>query len=187
MTSDNPTKNESLPELPLSFGDHCVADSVRVMREPGYTALQMVTYGRACYEAALTREAPTEAEPFAWAYEEKGGYRDEAWVERVTRGPLPCWETRNQIPLFATPPAPQRLAQGEVWTAEMVADVHRRGDELHQRITQPPHQDRGECYCQSCKGSGEVIGLHASPSGDPQDAYEAPMACPKCDGTGDAK
>lgn len=48
-------------------------------------------------------------------------------------------------------------------------------------------QQRGECYCQSCKGSGEVIGLHASPSGDPQDAYEAPMACPKCDGTGDAK
>ena len=56
-------------------------------------------------------------------------------------------------------------------------------DALEQALT----QQRGECYCQSCKGSGEVIGLHASPSGDPQDAYEAPMACPKCDGTGDAK
>lgn len=56
-------------------------------------------------------------------------------------------------------------------------------DAIEQALT----QQRGECYCQSCKGSGEVIGLHASPSGDPQDAYEAPMACPKCDGTGDAK
>lgn len=56
-------------------------------------------------------------------------------------------------------------------------------DTLEQALT----QQRGERYCQSCKGSGEVIGLHASPSGDPQDDYEAPMACPKCDGTGDAK
>jgi hypothetical protein len=36
-----------LPELPDSFGDHCVTDSVRTMREPGYTAGQMRDYARA--------------------------------------------------------------------------------------------------------------------------------------------
>lgn len=56
-----PTKNESLPELPASFGDHCVTDSVRTMRESGYTANQMREYGRACYEAALT-ERQSEVE-----------------------------------------------------------------------------------------------------------------------------
>ena len=38
--------DSELPELPNSFGDHCVADSVRTMREPGYTAAQMREYAR---------------------------------------------------------------------------------------------------------------------------------------------
>jgi hypothetical protein len=38
-----------LPALPPSYGDHCVTDSVRTMREPGYTADQMRAYGDQCY------------------------------------------------------------------------------------------------------------------------------------------
>lgn len=37
-----------LPELPESYGTHCVWDSVRMMKEPGYTADQMRAYGQQC-------------------------------------------------------------------------------------------------------------------------------------------
>lgn len=51
-----PTKNESLPELPstTNVGENhqCTIWA--------YTSAQMREYGQKCYEAALTREAPTE-------------------------------------------------------------------------------------------------------------------------------
>lgn len=40
-----------LPDLPDSYGDHCVTDSVRTMREPGYTADQMCAYAQAALNA----------------------------------------------------------------------------------------------------------------------------------------
>lgn len=43
-----------LPELPESYGTHCVWDSVRMMKEPGYTADQLRAYGQQC---AATRTA----------------------------------------------------------------------------------------------------------------------------------
>jgi hypothetical protein len=48
----NTPAREGLPELPASYGEHCVTDSVRTMREPGYTAAQMQAYAVA-YAAAL--------------------------------------------------------------------------------------------------------------------------------------
>lgn len=51
-----------LPELPASYGDHCVTDSVRTMREPGYTADQLRAYGQACIDT-LTRPADGERMP----------------------------------------------------------------------------------------------------------------------------
>lgn len=42
-----------LPDLPESYGTHCVWDSVRMMKEPGYTADQMRAYGQQC---AATRQ-----------------------------------------------------------------------------------------------------------------------------------
>lgn len=50
------TNSENLPELPASFGDHCVSDSVRTMREPGYTAEQMREYARVAIEALRASE-----------------------------------------------------------------------------------------------------------------------------------
>lgn len=47
-----PTKNESLPELP--------DEDVDTERGDYYSVRAMESYGRACYQAALTREAPTE-------------------------------------------------------------------------------------------------------------------------------
>lgn len=52
----NPHQPE-LPALPRSYGDHCVTDSVRTMREPGYTASQMREYGAACATHAASRPA----------------------------------------------------------------------------------------------------------------------------------
>ena len=40
-----------LPDLPDSYGDHCVTDSVRTMREPGYTADQMRAYAQSALNA----------------------------------------------------------------------------------------------------------------------------------------
>jgi hypothetical protein len=37
--------------------------------------------------------------PAAWMYEELAG-RDDVWVDRIKRGRLPCWETRNVNPLY---------------------------------------------------------------------------------------
>lgn len=133
------TKNESLPERASP------ADALRglaaVIRKHGTcppAALEHV----AQQIDALTREAPTE-----------GVVNDAAYIAlqeilashcNDNHRPKAFYIAARAIASIDTPPAPQRLAQGEVWTAEMVADVHRRGDELHQRITQPPHQDRGE-------------------------------------------
>ena len=47
---------QTMPPLPKSFGEHCVYDSVRIMREPGYTADQMHQYARD-YAAALSQTA----------------------------------------------------------------------------------------------------------------------------------
>lgn len=41
-------QGRELPWLPISYGDICIEDSVRVMREPGYTADQLRAYGEAC-------------------------------------------------------------------------------------------------------------------------------------------
>lgn len=46
MNEMNNQAAQTMPPLPKSFGEHCVYDSVRVMREPGYTADQMHQYAR---------------------------------------------------------------------------------------------------------------------------------------------
>lgn len=71
----------------------------------------MTAYATSCdrgvYEDAI-RHAIAAAlpvllgEPVAWIYEERYGYNDSAWIERINRS-MPCWETRNQIPLYTLP------------------------------------------------------------------------------------
>jgi hypothetical protein len=150
MTDTTPTKNESLPsseDFRLHLGELTAAE-LRV--------------AKAAYRFALTREAPPEAVPVAWldlAKMEGGGMAYATGI-RVNG---------KQSPLFATPPAPQRLAQGEdvVQRANiaMLADAWRHvltdGRDGHELCanrntvacfvnaidaltTQPPHQDRGE-------------------------------------------
>ena len=54
-----------LPDLPDSYGDHCVTDSVRTMREPGYTADQMRAYAQAALNARAGGDGwlPIESAP----------------------------------------------------------------------------------------------------------------------------
>ena len=54
-TTEQAEAGAMLPNLPESFGDHCVTDSVRTMCEPGYTADQMRAYAQAAIDA-LTRK-----------------------------------------------------------------------------------------------------------------------------------
>ena len=109
-----PTKNESLPELGRP-------DLITQRGRTGYSQDRVLAYGRACYEAALTREAPTEG---------VGGVRrEEGWCDgcpthaelrrllererRITKQLVAEDDARFALEQTATPPAPQRMAQGE--------------------------------------------------------------------------
>ena len=63
-TTEQAEAGAMLPNLPESFGDHCVTDSVRTMREPGYTADQMRAYAQAAIDA-LTRKG---GEAVVWQF-----------------------------------------------------------------------------------------------------------------------
>lgn len=185
-----PTKNESLPELPASFGDHCVTDSVRTMRESGYTANQMREYGRACYEAALTREAPTE-----------GVVSNDTlcmdWLERhlvEVREPLRYGsahmfyalqvndegepylsDLRKRVlgyAMTATPPAPQRLAQGDgsIHPDDLAVDLFASAMKAKLEFSRKQRgrggwQDKSECTAESLS---EMLRRHVE-KGDPTD------------------
>lgn len=158
----------------VSTEDAYTADQMRAYAEAAHTELQseaeqlrlglghtqaLLSQRNDELEAALTREAPTEGNAgdslLIRVYRPEGyeGVHPEILLDDLRIHP-------DFRPEVAAQPAAQRLAQGAVWTAEMVADVHRRGDELHQRITQPPHQDRGEVDSLSA-----LAGLLAMPSG----------------------
>lgn len=82
-----------------------------------------------------------------------------------------------------------REAGGNAWEWPGDAMVYPLGLALDMaqeidRLTRALSESAGGGWCEACKGSGEVIGIERAPSCDPQDEYEAPMSCPKCDGTG---
>lgn len=103
-----PTKNESLPELPGPVFYNGPSN--------GYTKTQMEAYGQQCYEAALTREAPTEgvSDALRELLHAVCGETGFAAAVRSHSGLAYPWpaldaaEKQALKALAATPPAPQR-------------------------------------------------------------------------------
>jgi hypothetical protein len=166
-----PTKNESLPE---SLDAVCIRDVIKRLdaeanrrsfghqHDPTLRAVhsgemqallnEAANHLHVMLEAALTREAPTEAVGAEWLLVPKiptqamiaAGEEIFASDGKQTR-PESVYDVMVHI---ATPPAPQRLAQGEEsmrdWSLRMA------GKEIGQDVstgtmgaTQPPHHDRG--------------------------------------------
>jgi len=74
----------STPELPDSFGDHCVSDSVRVMREPGYPANQRRKYAATALADLVARQGELADEWYAGDGDETGIKSvDDATINRL--------------------------------------------------------------------------------------------------------
>ena len=162
-----PIKNESLPELrsivaemrEWATGEGCYNDS------DDDRPLLMVHYAQGPFlrlcdriEAALTREAPTEGvggvddlvRRLGEEAERKVGHPDDPASKLANSYEMQALLTEAADKLRAlaeaTPPAPQRLAQGEdkVPGCEDCAYNGRFLCDTHGPPTQPPHHDRGE-------------------------------------------
>lgn len=130
---------QTMPELPepwtIRYHDDATGREIGPPT-PLYTADQMHQYARD-YAAALSQTAGV---PEGWKLVpvEPTDAMMEAAMQREDDEPLSSWGKIVPAPheaiycamLAAAPSA----SGGDVWTREMVADVHRRGEELYRRI-----------------------------------------------------
>ncbi|MGS1076694.1 hypothetical protein [Pseudoxanthomonas beigongshangi] len=128
----------ALPELPISFGEHCVDDSVRTMREPGYTADQMLAYGKACVDAAhpipadmvlVPRRATPEMLADFW-YTATGSTGGGFWL---TKRQLARARKAYAAMLAAAPPLNELLGQPEEFNLNEVSGNSGQLASLEQR------------------------------------------------------